>query len=297
MNDLKLQRIIKEKAGSDGKVVCRYVPKYPIVAEREYIRMTDSLLKLTMDELKTGLPKIKEAYKKEYADQKIRTDSIDGLDWLLILTFNAIKNRLVEMITSFGLIRKLLAMSALTRKLTISEWKNAVHHTLGIDIREDYYLGEWFKQGMKDWTARNVELIKTIPTNMLDDMKEIVRTGFNEGKTTTEMMKEINKCYDTNKKHARFIARDQVAKLNAEITKTNQEDAGVTEYIWDDSGDERVRESHRRLSGTRQRWDEPPETDGGRHCHPGEDFQCRCVALPVFDLNVKLPWEAEKGEA
>ena len=297
MNDLQLQRIIKEKAGDDGKVVCRYVPKFPVSAEREYIRMTGALMKLVKDELKQGLPEIKKQYVAEYK-KSINTDSIfDGFDWLLVGLFNKMLNRLTEKVTKFGLLERLLGLSVLVRKSAADEWSTAVHHALGIDIRKEYYRGEWYKQGLIDWTKQNAELIQTIPQQSLNEVKEVIREGFVNGQRPEKMAKKIQQRISVNENRAKFIARDQVAKLNAEITKQNQEDAGCTEYVWDDSGDERVRASHHALSGTRQRWDTPPETEGGRHCHPGEDFQCRCVALPVFDLNVKLPWETEKGEA
>ena len=47
-----------------------------------------------------------------------------------------------------------------------------------------------------------------------------------------------------------------------------------------------MRDSHRHLNGKRFSWNDPPVVDArtGRRCHPGQDYQCRCVALPVFDL-------------
>ena len=88
------------------------------------------------------------------------------------------------------------------------------------------------------------------------------------------------------------MARDQIAKLNSNIAQQQQRDAGVEEYIWSDSGDGRVRPSHKKLNGKRFRWDDPPVVDEktGRRCHPGEDYECRCVALAVFDFdNIDLP--------
>ncbi len=37
--------------------------------------------------------------------------------------------------------------------------------------------------------------------------------------------------------------------------------------------------------GTEQSWDSPPDLESGP-CHPGEDFQCRCVGLPVLDVGL-----------
>lgn len=93
---------------------------------------------------------------------------------------------------------------------------------------------------------------------------------------------------------ANLLARDQIGTLSADLTRTRQESAGVKEYIWRSSGDERVRACHRELDGKTFRYDDPPamwymtkrgKIYTGRHCNPGEDYQCRCVAKPVFDFN------------
>jgi hypothetical protein len=35
----------------------------------------------------------------------------------------------------------------------------------------------------------------------------------------------------------------------------------------------------------------------GRRCHPGKDYNCRCVALPVFNLpGLNLPWEGKEAQ-
>jgi SPP1 gp7 family putative phage head morphogenesis protein len=82
---------------------------------------------------------------------------------------------------------------------------------------------------------------------------------------------------DVSTSRAELIARDQVLKVNGQITQIRQENAGITEYVWSTSRDERVRESHAALEGETFSWSSPPEPG-----HPGQDYQCRCVALPVI---------------
>jgi SPP1 gp7 family putative phage head morphogenesis protein len=91
-----------------------------------------------------------------------------------------------------------------------------------------------------------------------------------------------------------MIARDQTAKLNGRITQKQHRDAGVTRYKWSTSGDERVRECHGSFDGKIYSYDSPPEiwystkkgiVYTGRHCNPMEDYQCRCCAIPVFDID------------
>ena len=66
-------------------------------------------------------------------------------------------------------------------------------------------------------------------------------------------------------------------------------------YVWDTSGDERVRESHAVMEGLLCRWDDATvcSYDGGRTwkprpsgavlMHPGMDYQCRCCADAYFN--------------
>lgn len=79
-------------------------------------------------------------------------------------------------------------------------------------------------------------------------------------------------------------------KLNADITESQQRDAGVSKYEWSGVMDRRERKSHRELEGKIISWDNPPDVGNGRKCHPGQDYQCRCCAIPVFDIdNLDLP--------
>lgn len=131
----------------------------------------------------------------------------------------------------------------------------------------------------KAWVKANVELIKSIDVKFFDDVKKIVGEGFEQGRSTRDIRKSIQEKFQVSRSRAKFIARDQIAKLNGDITKARQTAAGVTRYRWSTSGDDRVRDTHRAHNGKIFFWDKPPADTG----HPGQDFQCRCIAEPVFD--------------
>ncbi|NDV88246.1 hypothetical protein GTW51_16220 [Aurantimonas aggregata] len=65
-----------------------------------------------------------------------------------------------------------------------------------------------------------------------------------------------------------------VGRINAE----RQQALGIGQYIWRSRDDRRVRPLHARHDDQVFDWDEPPE-DG----HPGEAFNCRCIAEPFVD--------------
>lgn len=299
MDDRALQRMTAERAkkrfGSHDVLYSKYTPQIPASAEREYVRTVDAYMRILKEELERELPKLKDVYKRERdAEIKagIRNDGVTDLVLAASSVFNAIKNVIIARTEGFGLRRRLETLAHLNRKLTVKEWGRAIKATLGIDIREDYYLGDFYVEQLERWVMENVGLIKSIPEDTLDRMREIVYDGFTNGETTTRMVKEIQRAYSISRRRAELIARDQTAKLNGQIQRAQQLDAGITEYVWSTAGDERVREGHRALEGKRFSWYDPPVVDErtGRRCHPEQDYQCRCVGRPVFDRRtVSLP--------
>lgn len=292
----------KQNHGLDT-VTAKYAPKYPDSVEREYIRLVNSYMGIERRILMAHIPELKRiiaegttgyhADSSEENDEKRKRARFEFLDSTMVrlkMFFDAIQRELEAGFGMFRLRDALNKIADLEQKLSIREWKKVISKTLGIDLLTDYYSGDFYKKALRKWVSENVDLIKTVPANSLGKMKDIVYSGYMSGKPTTDIVKEIQRQYGMDERHARLIARDQTAKLNAAITKRQQTDAGVRRYEWSDSGDRRVRSSHRKLNGHIFSWDDPPETDGGRRCHPGEDYQCRCCPLAVFDIdNLDIP--------
>lgn len=131
-------------------------------------------------------------------------------------------------------------------------------------------------------TAENVGLIKSIPARFFDEVEQTVLRQFRSGQRASDIAPEIAQRFAVSRKRAAFISRDQVSKLNGDLTRMRQVELGIPGYIWRTSQDERVRPDHAKLDGTEQSWDKPPIVDErtGRRAHPGGDFQCRCTAEP-----------------
>lgn len=293
-----VQKMAKSKFRGHKKLRSKIKTHHPENLVREYIRLADAYMKILNQAVSKHMPEIKKLAEREQLEN-VRHDDGVTLQNGIRVTFRKIEKGYEKRVASFGLDQKLKNLGKLTRKLSIKEWKKVCKATLGIDILEDYYMGEFYRESLKRWTEENIGLIKTIPQDTLGQMQTIVQDGFKTGKTTTSIVKEIQSTYGVKKRHARLIARDQMAKLNADIAKSQQTDAGVEEYVWSDSGDGRVRSRHHFLNGKTFRWDDPPVVDvkTGRRAHPGEDYQCRCVALPNFNLNtLNIPMQGRKEE-
>lgn len=131
----------------------------------------------------------------------------------------------------------------------------------------------------------NVELIGSVAEQQIDQVFEVVSEAVRAGSRVEDLAEQIEERFGVATSRARLIARDQVLKANSALTQTRMTAVGVTQYKWSTSRDERVRPMHRELEGTIQSWSDPPVTDPkGNRNHPGEDYQCRCVAVPFLDL-------------
>lgn len=128
---------------------------------------------------------------------------------------------------------------------------------------------------LEDFVTENVSLIKAISSRYLDEVGSIVQDAVYTGKRADEVSGLVQGRFDVSQSRADLIARDQISKLNGQLTQTRQGSLGISRYIWRTSLDERVRDTHAALEGKLIDWNSPPRVG-----HPGEDFQCRCRAEP-----------------
>lgn len=123
---------------------------------------------------------------------------------------------------------------------------------------------------------KNIQLVEKAHRAYAESVRDIVGNPDNFGLQVDELKALLLERGDVSESRAELIARDQTLKLNGDITRVRQQSAGVNSYVWSTSLDERVRDEHAELEGEVFSWDSPPEPG-----HPGQDFQCRCVAIPA----------------
>ncbi|HHV6841313.1 TPA: phage head morphogenesis protein [Haemophilus influenzae] len=140
---------------------------------------------------------------------------------------------------------------------------------------------------MNTLTAGNIQLIKSIRSQYLDKVQNAVMQAMVRGSLNKDLAAQIKDLGKTTEKRAMFIARDQSSKLNAALTQARHEEVGIKKYMWSASLDERVRKSHAEKDGQIFEYSNPPADTG----HPGHDFNCRCVQIPVLDDVVNLKSE------
>lgn len=274
-------------------------PKQSMSAEREYKRLAREVDMAVIEAVKEALPKLKRICDRRYEDTHrydAQSDDVADIQRVFAKALAKISSGRFD----DTLRRWLTQLANLNRKLTVNEWKRVVKKTLGIDIFTDYYNGGNYQKLVDDWIRDNVALVKSVPSAALDEMQQIVMDGWYNSRSTKSIMQDLQRQFGVSKNKAKFLAVDQTAKLNAAITQYQQRDAGCEEYVWSSSGDSRVRGRHRELDGKTFRWDDPPIVDikTGRRCHPGEDYRCRCVAIPKFNIeSLNIPVEPKDWDA
>ncbi|WP_256893610.1 phage minor head protein [Rodentibacter caecimuris] len=142
----------------------------------------------------------------------------------------------------------------------------------------------WLEEALRLAEWENIRLIKSISTQTLEKLRTRFVQAVRSGERWENVVDDVKNILNVTDKRATLIARDQVGKLNAHLTKLRQQNVGVKSYIWRGMLDERERAHHVEREGRQFDWDDPPD-DG----HPGQPILCRCYAEAVFpefkDLN------------
>ena len=82
---------------------------------------------------------------------------------------------------------------------------------------------------------------------------------------------------------ARFMAKQGMAVAATDLKASMYISAGLPKYRWQTKNDGKVRSDHAILDGEIFDWSNPPLVNQatGLHAHPGQDWNCRCAAIPV----------------
>jgi SPP1 gp7 family putative phage head morphogenesis protein len=138
---------------------------------------------------------------------------------------------------------------------------------------------------IEHFVSENVSLIKSFGNKTMDDVEKIVTRAITSGRQTEDVAKDIGDRFDIGERHARMIARDQIGKLNGQISATRHRELGLRRFIWRTVGDDRVRDEHTDLQEESEsepfEYGDPPDTDDGP-AMPGEPILCRCSDEPVY---------------
>ena len=275
-----VERIRNRRARSRG--ARKAAGTRPDRSERaRYALRLRALVKVLRENTSAELFGLLKRLEPEYTRQSVTSDSVKLKDGYANEVNRAIR----------GMSSRARDVGALAESIA-TEWSNgvngkqrrqfyqAIENSIGVNLN-----GIVQEPGVADildaTIAENVNLIQSLPDEYYKKITTVVNNSINRKNSSSSIIKELKKIGIETDTRAKLIARDQTQKLNAAITQGRQEAMGIVEYEWQASGDERMRPTHRRNNGKTFRWDTPPKDTG----HPGEDIQCRCIALPIIDLD------------
>lgn len=134
----------------------------------------------------------------------------------------------------------------------------------------------------KEW-GTNLDLyIKNWSEENILKLRNEIQNPILNGARTEGLVKTIEQNYGVSKRKAKFLARQEGSLLMSKFQQSRYGQLGIMSYRWSTSKDERVRHDHAVLHGQVFRFDQPPITNRktGARNNPGEDFGCRCTAIP-----------------
>lgn len=172
------------------------------------------------------------------------------------------------------------------------EFKRIIEKGIHVDLPTSAL---WWDDMKNSWMEDNYTLITSNAKNYISKIntltEQAIINGLSPGKLKDEILKATEGLSD---KHCKLLARDQMGKLNGQITEAQMQEIGLDLYVWSTSYDDRVRDSHELMEGLLCRWDDASvcSYDNGKTwvkrpsgavlLHPGQDIQCRCVALAFY---------------
>ena len=177
-------------------------------------------------------------------------------------------------------------------KFAEKDFKKELEKGIHIDVPIS---ASWWNEMRNSWAEDNYTLITSNAKNYVSKINTLTEQAIVNGLSSAKLKEEIKKATNSlSDKHCKLLARDQMGKLNGQINQAQMQEVGLDLYVWSTSMDDRVRDSHSIMEGLLCRWDDASvcSYDNGKswvsrpagavELHPGQDIQCRCVALAFY---------------
>ncbi len=126
---------------------------------------------------------------------------------------------------------------------------------------------------------KNVESIKSIPSEYFGDIKQMVMSSVLEGRNLGDLRKGLQDKYGITKRRAELIARTSNNQTSAMIDRARAKELGITEAMWvHSSAGRHPRHEHLGWNGKMYNIQEGMYSHvSGKYVWPGSDYNCRCT--------------------
>lgn len=301
-NSTRSAKVIDARFHGRRTLQSRTVPLYPVTAEREFVRLAGRWMGLAGAVLKEGEPELRAVCRQNRQDARFDAAARADLHGVIM----EMAQKLERLLVLFGLEKQVWKIARIARNTSLREWMRCVRATFGVDLETGYYNDQFYGEILDLWCSESVQRLRSSSALAFSQVSRSVEEGLRRGDGTGRILSAAWQIFKTERNRARAMARNQVGTLNSRLAKKHQTDAGCRSYRWATAKDDRVRSSHRLLDGEIFSWEDAPEMScitkkgvkmTGRRCHPGEDYNCRCVAVPVFERDsVRLQVRGEEEQ-
>lgn len=146
-------------------------------------------------------------------------------------------------------------------------------------------LSEQAKAELKREYTKNMELwVDKFTREEIVALRQRVELNATQGYRFDRLTASIKQRYSVSENKAKFLARQETSLFLAKFREKRFGDAGITRYRWNTAHDERVRPFHKALNNQVFSYSQPPVTnEKGDRNNPGQDYNCRCVDIPVLE--------------
>lgn len=258
---------------------------YPFLLENEYSKQLEQYVSQVSKMVLINFRELKPSY-----NLAIRLDSVDDeLQNIIKICELQISIKIKDFIKK--VIKKAKQINAFNNRAIEKTLASTVKKSLSIPVSKT------MEESIQFFVSDNVRLIKSISSDLLGEVQEIVYSGVRRGVGFASLAEEFGKAFTISKKRARIIARDQINKLNADLTRHRHLMLGIENYKWSTAKDERVRMSHAVLEGkicsyvdTGIYKDKQSDKWKFRRnlaatlSQPGGDVLCRCTPLAIVNI-------------
>lgn len=134
---------------------------------------------------------------------------------------------------------------------------------------------EWYRTLYGEWYNMSAGAYDKLFTNIINDWSSNIRQANFTGKKTAQVKEIAEKRFAVYSSWAGNRATGIVGSWNSRLMRQRLYDAGVDSYIWRGVMDERERLKH-------VQWEGKEISLNEIHVFPGEEYGCRCWAIPKF---------------
>ena len=226
-------------------------------------------------------------------------------------SYSAKMNRLINQVVSeteskYG--EKTLTEIAKTMIFKVDKYqkikfKRSAELGFGFDISQlPDFIG--YRQFINASIQKNLAEIKNLRTETMYKLEMSLRTAIEKGTSISQLTNELMSTNQHTRQRAALIARNEIKNLTSQLNQRRAVNAAFEVYAWQNAGDQRVRgnpngwypkakPSHWIMEGLYCRYDNDTvySADKGKTWKkrtskmpkgkPGEEINCRCLALPV----------------